>query len=197
MADGNEITTIPRLRQVYYDTYANLPTTNLRAGDLGFATDRLVLYRWSGSAWQSINFHVSSGVAANIPTAGDLPEGSLYHETDTGKTKQVQSSAWVEITTAVVIASGTYTGDSSNNRAIPHGMGKTPKLVFIIVNQTPYYYWWVLIGDVAGIFYNYDGADGIYGVTALDATNFHVGNSSEYNISGNYTGYTYYWVAIS
>ena len=51
---GSEVTTIPQLRRVYYDTYANLPTVGVKTGDLGYATDLLVLYRWSGAAWQAI-----------------------------------------------------------------------------------------------------------------------------------------------
>jgi len=92
------ITTIPQLRNVYYAAYAAFPTTGLKAGDLGYATDRLVLYRWDGAAWQPITIHSSSGLAANIPNAADLPDGSFYYETDTKLTKQVQAGAWVDIT---------------------------------------------------------------------------------------------------
>ena len=94
---NTELTTIPQKRKVFYDTYANLPTTGLNIGDLGYATDRLVFYRWSGAAWQAITIHSSSGAAAAIPTAADLPNGSLYYETDTGITKQVQAGAWASI----------------------------------------------------------------------------------------------------
>ena len=93
----NEVVTIPRTRNVSYAAYASLPTTGLKAGDLGFATDRLVFYRWSGAAWQAITFHSSSGLAAAIPTAADLPNGSIYFETDTTLLKQVQAGAWVTL----------------------------------------------------------------------------------------------------
>lgn len=104
------IQTIPQMRKVYYATYANLPTTGLKVGDLGYATDRLVFYRWSGAAWEALTIHSSSGVAANIPTAANLPDGSLYYETDTTKLKQVQSSAWVEVTKLAWAASDITSG---------------------------------------------------------------------------------------
>jgi len=88
---------IHRMRRVWYDTYANLPTSGNRRGDLGYATDRGVLYRWSGTAWVEITISSLSGLAAAIPTASDLPDGSIYYETDTGNMKQVQSAAWVII----------------------------------------------------------------------------------------------------
>lgn len=107
-----ELQTIPKIRAVYYDTYANLPVTNLIAGDLGFATDRIVLYRWSGAAWQPVTIHSSSGTAANIPAAANLPDGSLYYETDTGLLKQVQTGAWATITS--LGGSGAIYGDGSD-----------------------------------------------------------------------------------
>lgn len=94
-----EITSIPYIRRVFYATYANLPVAGLRIGDLGYATDRLVFYRWSGAAWQAVTIHSSSGTAANIPVAADLPEGSLYYATDTKVLSQIQAGAWVDIMT--------------------------------------------------------------------------------------------------
>ena len=92
---STRISTIPQMRRVYRATYANLPITGLRVGDLGYATDRRVFYRWSGAAWQSLTIYSGSGVAANIPTAADLPNGSLYQETDTHKLMEVQGGAWI------------------------------------------------------------------------------------------------------
>jgi len=120
MSGETEATTIPRIRNVYYATYANLPVTGIRVGDLSYATDRLVFYRWSGAAWQAITIHSSSGVAANIPPAANLPEGSLYAETDTGETKQIQSGAWVKIAVSspggatIVRKTGDETVNNSN-----------------------------------------------------------------------------------
>lgn len=121
--NGPKVTSIPQLRRVIYDTYANFPTTNLTTGDLAFATDRLVVYRWSGTAWEAISFHSSSGTAANIPAAADLPIGSLYYETDTKLLKQIQAGpAWVAITSlGKSIATGEYTGNGADDRQITVG----------------------------------------------------------------------------
>jgi len=94
---GTESESIPALRRIYRTTYANLPTTGLYEEDLGYATDRKVFYRWSGSAWEALTVYSGSGLAAAIPAAANLPEGSLYYETDTEKLQQVQSGAWVTI----------------------------------------------------------------------------------------------------
>lgn len=93
----DEIRTIQRATQVYYDTYANLPS-NVPVQSLGYATDRKVFYRYSGSAWQAVTTYTGSGAVGDIPTASNLPDGSLYFATDTGVLYQVQSSAWVAIT---------------------------------------------------------------------------------------------------
>ena len=92
-----ETTTISRLSANYYLPYASLPTTGVRTGELGYATDRLVLYRWSGTAWQSLTIYSSSGTLANRPNAATLPNGSIYYETDTATTDQVVAGAWIAI----------------------------------------------------------------------------------------------------
>jgi len=94
----SEIYTIPQVRAVHSTTWALFPAS-ARVGDLAYATDRLVLYRWDGAAWQPITIHSSSGTAGNIPAVASMPEGSLYYETDTGQTQQVQTGAWVVINT--------------------------------------------------------------------------------------------------
>jgi len=102
---GSEVSIIPRTRNVYYAAYASLPTSGVRTGDLGYATDRKVFYRWSGSAWEPVSIHSSSGAAADIPTAANLPDGSLYYETDATLLKQVQSGAWAIISPTPTFAS--------------------------------------------------------------------------------------------
>lgn len=91
-----EPTYIGRKLAVAYNTYANFPTSGA-IGDLAYATDRLTLYRWDGAAWQAITIYAASGLAAAIPLAAGLPNGSLYFETDTGILKQVQAGAWAAI----------------------------------------------------------------------------------------------------
>lgn len=98
MSNPIETTIIPKRTQVFSDTYANLPTTGLTAGDLGYATDRKTLYRWSGSAWESLTVYSASGTTAARPTAANLPEGSLYYNTTLGRIQQVQTGSWVDIT---------------------------------------------------------------------------------------------------
>lgn len=92
-----ELRTIPYVRKVHYAPYASLPIVGLKVGDFGYATDRKVLYRWNGSSYDALTIHSSSGLAADIPNAADLPHGSIYNETDSGFTKQVQSGAWATI----------------------------------------------------------------------------------------------------
>lgn len=95
---SDKITVIPSVRQVYSDVYGSLPTAGLTAGDFGYATDRLVLYRWDGTAWQSISIHSSAAAFGDIPTAADLPDGSLFYATDRGVVYQIKAAAWQSIT---------------------------------------------------------------------------------------------------
>ncbi|CAI82860.1 hypothetical protein [Dehalococcoides mccartyi] len=118
MAD--QVTVIPTVRQVYSDTYSNLPTTGLNNGDMGYATDRQVLYRWNGASWAPITVYSGTGASGDIPTATDLPDGSLYSETDTGKVKQVSAGAWVTIVNpstgwTTVIKAANETVNNSNS----------------------------------------------------------------------------------
>lgn len=95
---GTEVTALASFRSVTYDTYANFPTSPA-VEDLAYATDRRALYRWSGAAWEHMSQYHFYGIAADKPAAADLPGGSTYFETDTGKTKQVQAGAWVTVVT--------------------------------------------------------------------------------------------------
>ncbi|KKL67457.1 hypothetical protein LCGC14_2134780, partial [marine sediment metagenome] len=94
-----------------------------------------------------------------------------------------------------VITTGSYVGNSSVNRAIPHGLGVTPKFVFINEGTSS---WRVqLQGQVASLFFIRHDASGIHTVTIPNSTNFYVGNAISYNQSVNVTGTTYYWVAFA
>ena len=92
------------------------------------------------------------------------------------------------------ITQGTYTGDSSANKAIPHGLGVTPKLI-IITDEGGF----MFISFAATYFY-YSMAAGTSGdspaVTAPNTTNFYVGNAGSYDQSANSTGRAYRWAAI-
>ncbi len=87
------------------------------------------------------------------------------------------------------IGSGTYTGLSTVNRAIAHGMGVTPKIVFILSGTGE---------SIRLIGTNISRADipGNLTETTADGTNFYVGNATDYTRSGNYSSRTYQWVAI-
>jgi hypothetical protein len=93
------------------------------------------------------------------------------------------------------INKGSYTGDNTTNRAIPHGLGNTPKIIFITGTH-------IDLGTL-----RIDASEGYVrsiedasthrlDVTDPDTTNFYVGNPSDYGHSAN-GGFTYYWVAIS
>lgn len=94
--------------------------------------------------------------------------------------------------------SGSYTGDDTVNRAIPHDLGSTPKIVFIYTS-TPFDPRWYrimqgyafVLSVVAATNSNEEIA-----VTAPNSTNFYVGNATNYTRAANHTGEVYYWVAI-
>ena len=91
---------------------------------------------------------------------------------------------------------GTYVGDSSVNRAIPHGLGGTPSVVIIKMRAVDHVY---IIMEYAALINDFGGSVQVsHAVTAMDATNFYVGNAAGYVESGNLTGgYDYDWVAFS
>ena len=92
------------------------------------------------------------------------------------------------------ISSGFYTGNSTDNRAIAHGLGVTPKIVFL--NANAYGYFFRILDGLAAVCYVGDTQAGDKSVTAMNATNFYVGFLSSYVQSANYSGAGYYWVAI-
>lgn len=91
------------------------------------------------------------------------------------------------------VTRGTYTGNDAANRAIPHGLGSIPYLVVIQHNDAAY----------MGVLHYTDGyihspdAAGHYTVTAMDITNFYVGNATDYGKSMNGNTNSYTWTAFS
>jgi len=92
------------------------------------------------------------------------------------------------------INSGSYTGNNTAVRAIPHGLTVTPKLVFIYDKTN---------GNV--MFRKFSGHAGIVRISTAvaeldtgspDATNFYVGNAGDYTNSANLNAAVYAWVAI-
>lgn len=116
---GTGLKTIPRIREVHYGTYANLAAlTSLLTGDLGYATDRAVLYRWNGSAWEAITISSRHGNVADIGDPTDYPESSLYQADDEGKLYMITASdagaQWFPVATLPVAT--ITTADSANLR---------------------------------------------------------------------------------
>ena len=89
------------------------------------------------------------------------------------------------------VTSGSYTGNVVANRAIPHGLGTTPKVVHILHEGT--HNTFIIFGSYGDILMV---ATNRLDVTIPDATNFYVGNATDYTYSANCSNYNYSWVAI-
>jgi len=92
-----------------------------------------------------------------------------------------------------MITTGNYTGNETVNRAIAHGLGVTPKIVLITEDDG---YMFRIHAGLARIIYQQATVGGAYEVTAMDATNFYVGNSTNYTASANGPGESFYWIAF-
>ena len=96
----------------------------------------------------------------------------------------------------VAIISGTYIGNSTVNRTIPHGLGKTPIYVRIINNEAPTTSYKLDLLQPGMISCQQGANDSSYAVTTMDSINFYVGNASHYPYSGNDNLKIYTWVAF-
>jgi len=102
----------------------------------------------------------------------------------------------------VLFKTGTYAGDDSVNKAIAHGLGKTPKLVIIrqvFVGSTTRGAFTFIIVQAAKVFCQAGGANSELAVTTPDSTNFYVGNATSYDNSANFASasVTYFWTAFA
>lgn len=96
-------------------------------------------------------------------------------------------------------AAGTYVGDASVNKAIPHGLPGVPKLVVITEDSAS-----TAIGDQVFTMAGGDdrlhllqgGVNSTLEVTTPDSTNFYVGNATSYPNSANFNVRNYIWMAI-
>ncbi len=86
-------------------------------------------------------------------------------------------------------SSGSYAGDSTNNRAIAHGLGQIPKIVYIYRSDGISFYMHLISGWLT-----YIAGDTAYSITATTTTNFYVGADTT-NYRANVSGNTYYWKA--
>lgn len=195
MTDNIETRSIARTPSVYYGTYATFPLA-ARTDDLAYASDLRCLYYWNGAAWVVLTVYSLAGLYADIPAAATLPNGSIYYATDMGIFYIKQGAAWLPVASTTVSTSGTYVGNDTANRAIPHGLGKIPAIYFIVEDGAYLFVELVSLNQIEGISAA-AGAQYTYPQTAPTTTNFYVGNAASYNRSANNTGHTYYWVALA
>jgi len=119
----------------------------------------------------------------------------IYNNTTT-QFEKWEGSSWAALGGAS-INTGNYTGDDTADRAIAHGLGTAPSFVFLLCETIGQSHWfYAQISGSNYIYFMHPAASGKYSVSAIDSTNFHVGNASDYGHSANYNGRTYYWVAI-
>jgi len=91
------------------------------------------------------------------------------------------------------INQGHYTGNNAVNRAIAHGLGMKPRIVFIMGTE----YLHILSTDYNGVIWDSTHHwNTAYSVTTMDTSNFYVGNTNALAFTANSTGKTYYWVVI-
>lgn len=90
----------------------------------------------------------------------------------------------------VKVTSGSYTGNDTADRAIAHGLGRIPKLVYVTETAADFNFFCI----ANSIGYILAGGGGGGAVTAPDATNFHVGTAGLFVATANNTGKTYNWV---
>jgi hypothetical protein len=103
----------------------------------------------------------------------------------------------IGVATNYKIYSGTYTGDSSVNKSIPHGLGVIPSLI-VIANSAQLSLSFLLPNSGIAKINTMIGntSTQCLAVTIGDTTNFYVGNATSYPYSANLTGETYKWIAF-
>lgn len=138
-------------------------------------------------------------LAADIKAAADIPLSKLVSTvcSETEADNKISDHAGIADAhhTQVLNTKGTYTGDDAVNRAIPHGLGVVPKIVFIIE---------VAIGGIAfrifeeqaKIFSWSLATQGEMAVTVPNTTNFYVGNATSPSKSANENAILYAWAAM-
>lgn len=92
------------------------------------------------------------------------------------------------------IKTGTYTGDDTANKAVSHGLARTPKII-LVTNRSNY----------QSFLGNEGAADWVWRrasdnnhqhTTSATALYFYIGNAGDYQVSVNASGVVYEWVAI-
>lgn len=91
------------------------------------------------------------------------------------------------------IRTGTYTGDDTENKAIDHGLGRTPSLVLIFAAGIHF-----VLDCLGGTSYLGPTSSGTkYSVTHPTSVSFYVGDAVSYQNSANQNAITYSWVAFA
>ena len=97
-------------------------------------------------------------------------------------------------TEIVIATSGSYTGNATAGRAIPHGLSAIPRIVLITPSSDSQNYTFQLFGSYLGNMFSFNtGSKILKSVTDMDSTNFYVGDGDS---TANGSGAGYYWVAI-
>ncbi len=129
--------------------------------------------------------------AAGVETRLGIGTALQLFRTNAGAT----APEWATVA-GLSLRTGNYTGNGAANRSVAHGAGTTPTIVFIVSADSAGEY--KILSNYAAIWFQMvDTTSGNYAVTAMDATNFYVGNASSYAKSANVNGHEYYWVAIA
>jgi hypothetical protein len=96
-------------------------------------------------------------------------------------------------------SSGSYTGDGAANKAIAHSLGYAPKFVYIYEDRGVELAYVAIINTGYNKMLKIDQTPAVAlsgALTAPDATNFYVGVAGDLVGTMNFSGYTYYWVAV-
>ncbi len=96
------------------------------------------------------------------------------------------------------VAYGSYSGDSTADRQIAHGLGRKPYYVMIIcIALDTGAYFWEMPMSASRIYYQLGSAVGYYALAVATPTYFCVGDAASYAQSANLTLSTYMWVAMA
>jgi hypothetical protein len=87
-------------------------------------------------------------------------------------------------------AQGSYAGDNTANRAIPHGMGGAPRFIAIQKNAADEL--WIMVVQSGKM--ELTSFANSYNPTTPTPTNFYVGKAATFE--GNVAGQTYFWYAV-
>jgi len=170
----------------------------------------------TGEAWGTVShsiaavwakFHASTG-HKHTGAADDAPKITSTNLSDTAaleyKANKAAANGYCDLdasvlvpaarmpTSATLITSGSYTGDAGNNKAIAHGLGRTPKFVAIKCRAgTLRHFQLIQSAYIESITVTVTAMQ----VTGWDSTNFYVGNTGDIQASANTNTWVYQWVA--